>query len=175
MRIGLIRHFPVDCAQTLLMNSDEFQEWVKRYDVSPIKIREATIVPGIWDNCFCSDLPRAIETARYIYNGEIIQTELLREVPIAPVIRTKVKLPHLFWLIAARAAWLAAHPSQPEIMSQTKCRVRQCIADLPANESTLLITHGFLMRYIQQELFDRGYLGKRIVRAVHGELYIYEK
>lgn len=36
MYIGLIRHFKVSCDKQLLMNSDNFEKWVKKYDTGDI-------------------------------------------------------------------------------------------------------------------------------------------
>lgn len=49
-----------------------------------------------WETCYCSDLSRSIETARYIYKGTIIESSLIREVPIAPIFESGIKLPMYF-------------------------------------------------------------------------------
>jgi broad specificity phosphatase PhoE len=157
-----------------MMNSNEFRAWVEQYDASPIVTRKVLIEQAIWNKCYCSDWPRAIATAHDIYAGDIIKSELLREVPIAPVIKTQAKLPYLFWCIAGRMAWLASGQSQPEVFDQTKNRVRQFLAEILAEENVLIVTHGFLMMHIQQELFCKGFAGKRIIRAKPGEMYVFE-
>lgn len=108
MRIGLIRHFEVECPHKWMMSAKEFSEWVNLYDGSPIKIMDLIIEQGTWGKCYCSDLSRTIETAQHIYRGDITKSELIREVPISPVFNSKIKLPYIFWLLAGRVAWLCS-------------------------------------------------------------------
>jgi len=113
MKIGLVRHFEVDCAHKFLMSAADFREWVNRYDCSPIKTVARLRSQYTWKKCYCSDLPRAVETAQHIYEGDITKSELIREVPIAPVFESTIKLPYIFWMVAGRLAWLCSHQSQP--------------------------------------------------------------
>ena len=173
MKIGLVRHFEVDCHNRFLMTSAEFKKWVGQYDCSPVKPVNLALEDN-WDKCYCSDLPRAIETAQHIYKGDIIQTHLLREIPIAPVVETNVKLPYLFWLMAGRLAWYCSHQSQTESLSQSKDRVQRFLSEVLEEGNFLIVTHGFLMMQIQQELLNRGFSGKRIWRAKFGQIYLFK-
>ncbi|SDE01329.1 histidine phosphatase family protein [Sporomusa acidovorans] len=177
MKIGLVRHFEVNCPHEFLMNAAKFREWVNQYDCSPTKPIALPAGTDNWDKCYCSDLPRAVETAQHIYQGEIIKTGLLREVPIAPVIETNLKLPYPFWLAAGRLAWYCSHQSQPETMRQTKWRIQRFIAGIleAGNSDILIVTHGFLMIYIQQELLNKGFTGGRIRKARHGKIQVFTK
>lgn len=96
------------------LTSEEFEEWVKQYGLSRVKNREIEINKAEWDKCYCSDLPRALETAKHIYEGEIYKTKLIREVPLRPFIKTKFRFSHMFWSIFGRLAWLFSHKSQTE-------------------------------------------------------------
>jgi len=175
MLIGLVRHFEVDCPHRALMNSTDFREWIDHYDCSPIKTMDLIGEQEIWNKCYCSDLSRAIETAQHIYEGDISISEQIREVPIAPVFETNVKLPYLFWLMAGRMAWFCSQRSQPETISQTKGRVQRFVGGILEEGNILIVTHGFFMMHIQKELCTRGFLGKRITRARYGEIYVFEK
>ncbi len=175
MLIGLVRHFEVDCFHRALMNSTDFRDWVDQYDCSPIKTMDLQAAPGAWDKCYCSDLSRAIETAQHIHNGDIIKSELIREVPIAPVFKTNIKLPYLFWLVAGRLAWYCSQQSQPETLSQTKDRVRRFVTGILEEGNILIVTHGFLIMQIQKELYNQGFSGKGVTRAKYGEIYVFEK
>jgi hypothetical protein len=174
MRIGLIRHFEVDCSHKWVMSTKEFREWVDLYDCSPTKAMDLIVEQGTWDKCYCSDLSRAIETAQHIYRGNITKSELIREVPIAPVFKSKVKLPYIFWLMSGRLAWLCSHQSQPETINQTKDRVKRFILSILEEDNLLIVTHGFLMMQIQKELIDRGFSGNSFKRAKHGKVYVFE-
>lgn len=177
MKIGLVRHFEVNCPHEFLMNSTKFSEWVDHYDCSPIKPIALPLGPDKWDKCYCSDLSRTVETAQHIFEGKFIKTELLQEVPIAPVIKTNLRLPYPFWLIAGRLAWYCSHKSQPETIRQTKCRIQRFISGIleEDNRNLLIVTHGFLMMYIQKELLNKGFTGRRIRKAEHGKIQVLTK
>lgn len=176
MRIGIVRHFDVDCLHKNMLSSEEFQQWVNKYDASPIRRSDMPVNSYSWEKCYCSNLPRAIKTAQHIYQGVVTESALLREVPIAPMFSTKMKLPYIFWLIAGRIAWRFSHPSQPETLKQTRDRVQQFVAEfiLKSKASTLIVTHGFLMTLIQKELKAKGFVGDSFKRAKHGKVYLIE-
>lgn len=175
MRIGLVRHFEVECSHKWLMSAEDFREWAERYDCSPVKMRDLLIEPDIWKTCYCSDLPRAIETANCIYkDGIIMKTPLIREVPMAPIMECSIKLPYLFWLIAGRIAWRYSHQSQPETITQTKERVKKFLASIMEDDNVLIVAHGFLMVQIQEQLIASGFTGDSFTRAQHGRVYMFE-
>ncbi|HWR42076.1 histidine phosphatase family protein [Sporomusa sp.] len=176
MRIGLVRHFRVDCPHQYLMTDEEFREWIEAYDCSVIRIADMTVDTSRWEKCYCSDLPRAVATARHIYNGSISQSVLLREVPISPVCTSRIKLPYVLWLVSGRLAWLFSHRSQPETIKQTKDRVKRFVADIKTKPETsvLVVTHGFLMLQIQKELKAQGFRGDNFTAAKSGTIYVFE-
>lgn len=176
MRIGVIRHFEVDCSHKCLLSDEEFQEWVRQYDYSPIRKANMPVEKYNWEKCYCSNLPRAIETAQYIYKGVITESVLIGEVPIMPIFKSSIKLPHTFWMIAGRIAWFLSHPSQPETIKQTKDKVKRFVSDIIAESesSALIVTHGFLMMQIQQELINLGFAGEGFKRAKYGKVYVFE-
>lgn len=175
MRIGLVRHFPVDCTSPWLMSANEFREWAKQYDCSPVKIGKAAVDFYPWTKCYSSDLPRAIETAQQIYSGTITRSELLREVPITPVFDSKLRLPHSFWLMAGRIAWRLSHQSQPETIQETQKRVKKFVDGILNEDNVLIVTHGFLMVQIQKELIQAGFSGEIVRVPACGRIYVFEK
>ncbi|GMB00331.1 histidine phosphatase family protein [Pelosinus sp. IPA-1] len=174
MRIGLMRHFEVECPHKRMMSAKEFSEWVNLYDSSPIKIMDLIIEQGTWEKCYCSDLLRAIETAQHIYRGDITKTELIREVPISPAFDSKIKLPYIFWLLAGRVAWLCSQQSQPESIKQTRDRVKMFISSILEEDNVLIVTHGFLMLQIKEHLISMGFRGDEFKKAKYGEVYVFE-
>lgn len=156
------------------MTDEEFREWVGLYDCAAIKLEDMTVNTSQWEKCYCSDLPRTVETARHIYNGSISQTALLREVPISPICISRIKLPYTFWLFAGRLAWLFSHQSQPETIRHTKNRAKQFVADVitQPEKSILVVTHGFIMWQIQKELKAQGFCGDNFTAAKYGSIYI---
>lgn len=119
MRIGLIRHFKVDCKKpATFMSSVEFSAWVRHYDEASIFDMEVEGLDDDWDHCFVSDLPRTVETARKICHCPLTETSLLREVPLSPFIRTSWKLPHILWNPGGRIAWFLSRSSQIELAQE---------------------------------------------------------
>ena len=177
MFIGLVRHFKVDSDTQIFMTSDDFEEWVLKYDNSDIKENKVEIEHIKWDKCLSSDLPRAVKTSETIFKGEIIKSKLLREVPLSPIFKTNIKLPYLFWCITGRLAWNFQHKSQIETKNDTQMRANEFL-DYLNNESDsniLIVCHGFFMRVLQNELKRRGFSGQNIRNPKNGALYLYKK
>jgi len=174
MKIGLVRHFEVDCSHEFLMSAENFRKWASLYDCSPTKNVEL-LMSNTWDKCYCSDLYRAVETANCIYKGTIIKSELIREVPIAPFMESNIRLPYIFWLMTGRLAWLCSHQSQPETKNQTNDRVKKFISGIMKEDNVLIVTHGFLMVQIQKQLMERRFSGNNFTKAKCGKVYVFEK
>lgn len=176
MKVGLMRHFEVDIPWKKQMNSWEFREWMHEYDLAAVKPKNIEFFQNQWERCYCSTLPRAIQTAEYIFKGNITQTELIKEVPIQPVIETKMRMHFLFWIIFGRLAWQFSHKSQSEIASETQIRVKQFINEILLSESNVLVvSHGYMMNLIKNELKKQGFKGGKFIRAEHGRIYILQK
>ena len=177
MNIGLVRHFKVNCNAKRFMTSDDFKQWVKQYDNSDIIENKFEIGNIQWHKCFSSDLSRATETSKLIFKGEIIKTQLLREVPLAPIFNTKIKLPHIFWCISGRIAWFFQHKSQIENKRDTQRRVSGFLDSIKneSNNNILIVCHGFFMNTLQKELKSRGFTGQNIKRPKNGTLYLYKE
>lgn len=181
MKIGLIRHFKVNYHKKLFMTSKEFKEWEKNYNTSEVIIKDVNLRGIRWDKCYCSTLIRAIKTARYVYKGEIAQSDLIRETIIDPVFITNKKLPYWFWAVGGRFAWYFNHKSQEENKNTTIDKAEKFVellldeAKRDDKENILIVTHGFFMYSLQKELKKRGFIGKLITSPKNGVLYLYEK
>lgn len=177
MRIGLVRHFEVINTPKKYMTNKDFEKWVEEYDQAEIKLQSDLTKESDWEICFSSDLPRAENTANYIFEGEVIKTELLREILIAPFTKCKIVLPHTIWLALGRIAFLFSHQSQPENVDETKNRVQKFLAEVTSLSASnvLIVTHGFLMGYIKKELIKRGFKGDNFKKPYNGRIYVFEK
>jgi broad specificity phosphatase PhoE len=177
MNIGLVRHFKVNCYTNMFMTSSDFEQWVKQYNSSDITQNKFEIGNIKWHKCFSSDLSRSIKTSKTIYTGDIIKTELLREVPISPIYKTNLKLPYVFWCMSGRFAWLFHHKSQIETKKDTQRRAKEFLDSLEneSNHNILVVCHGFFMRALQKELKRKGFKGQNVKRPKNGTLYLYEK
>lgn len=175
MRIGLLRHFKVNCPHKKMMTSEEFREWSKKYEVSKV-IKKKVEMYGIeWDICYVSDLPRAITTAKEVYSGNLRIDRLLREVDNAPFIHTeKIKLPFEIWHIFGRLAWYFRSKSQPETITDTRRRINTFLDRIDwSNENILIVFHGFMIYNFQKELRKRGFKGEKLKIVKNGVLYEY--
>jgi Fructose-2,6-bisphosphatase len=175
MRIGLLRHFKVNCPHKKMMTSKEFREWSEKYEVSKV-IKKKVEMYGIeWDVCYASDLPRAVTTAQEVYSGNLMLDKLLREVDNAPFIHTeRFKLPFEVWHICGRLAWYFKSKSQPENRIETQKRINQFLDRIDwSQENILIVFHGFMLYNFQKELRRRGFKGAKLKLVKNGVLYEY--
>ncbi len=178
--IGLVRHFKVNLdTGNRLYTPNEFNIAMDQYDIAPVIIKPFDSKNIVWNKCYCSDLPRAITTAKTIFpNSDIEITPLLREVPLRAFTKKRIKLPALFWHIGARIAWHHNKPSQPESRIQTEKRIRdflEILGNRDSKENILIVTHGFFMINFHRYLSKIGYAGKIDPRPRNGILYLIKK
>lgn len=177
MKIGLVRHFKVDIKPKKYMNSEEYNEYAKLYNLSPVIPNEFFAGNHSFKVCYCSDLSRAITTANTIYKGKIIVTEKLREIPVAARFKVKKKFRLRWWDITSRIAWSFNHPSQPEGKKDTIKRINEFLDEIEKlhEDNVLIVCHAALMYSMRKELIKRGYKGDKFLRAKNGTLYVFDK
>lgn len=179
MKIGLIRHFQptrsYNCNR--FMTATEFREWVREYNMANVNYGDLRLDRTNWQKCYSSDLPRAVQTAQMIYDGEITETHAVREIPIEPIVRTNHKLHFTIWSILGRVAWLTSHKSQTEKRAETQKRVDSFVSQILSLEESnvLVVSHGGIMWLIRKELIKHGFRGPRFTKAKYGKLYVFEK
>lgn len=177
MRIGLLRHFPVDQEFPKGWNTAvDLQKWRERYDAASVSTRSFDLGGVDWPSCISSDLPRASITARAVFRGEIKYTELLREAQFATFSTGSIRLPFWAWRWMLRFAWTTGHRSQRDCRQEFERRVvivanQLCIT----KEDTLVVSHAGMMAYLSAELRRRGFAGPKFRIADHARVYIYEK
>ncbi|KAB2846515.1 MAG: histidine phosphatase family protein [Melioribacteraceae bacterium] len=178
MKLGLVRHFKVNIKPGEgKLSSSQFEEAMKNYDYADVTSNGLIINKNEWDICYSSSLPRAVKTAQTIYNGEIITTDLLCEVPILPFTKRNIILPSFIWHTAARIAWFKNKPSQPEGKIQTQKRVEEFLnlINSSGKENILIVSHGFFLGSLVRELLKRGFKGEMDMRPRNGKLYTFIK
>ena len=177
MRIGLLRHFKVNCPHKKMMTSEEFREWSEKYETARVTKNKVEMYGIEWDVCYVSDLPRAITTAREVYSGKLIIDKLLREVDNAPFVHTeRLRLPFEVWHICGRLAWYFRSKSQPETIRGTKKRIHKFLDHIDwSKENILIVFHGFMLYNFQKELRKRGFRGNKLKFVKNGVLYEYVK
>lgn len=178
MKIGLVRHFKVISPHSdKKLSSKEFNDRMDGYDIYPVKPNHLEINNAEWDVCFASTLSRARTTAETIFEGKIIHTPLIVEVPLSSFIKTDKKLHYMVWQIIGRFAWFFSHKSQKENISQTFARINQFL-DLINNsehQNILIVSHGFFMKALVHKLKKNGFEGHLDFSPQNGKLYTFHR
>ncbi len=178
MNIGLARHFQIPHAKATWMNGSAFEKWSEWYDETEVHARDIPKAGKTWSKCYCSNLPRAKFTSQWLFEGEIEFTPILREVPYTNFLPRPIPFPLFMWTSMSRLSWYINHPWQNENRSATEKRVREFVDSILLKhgnaEEILVVSHGFLMQYLQRELHRRGFTGKVPVRPTGGIIYKFE-
>lgn len=176
MKIGLVRHFKVISPNgSNMLNSKEFNNRMDGYDVYPVKPNNLEINSAEWEVCFVSTLSRARTTAETIFNGKIIYTPLIVEVPLSSFTQTNKKIHYMVWQILGRVAWLFSHKSQKECIKQTFDRIDEFIKTIEKSQhnNVLIVSHGFFMKVLVHKLKKNGFKGQIDFSPQNGKLYIF--
>jgi broad specificity phosphatase PhoE len=176
MRIGLIRHFKVDLKRSGLMTSEEYDKYSSDYDRAGV-IENEIVIDELWDKCYCSSLPRAVYTAKTVYDGEIIVTDKLMEIHSKALLKLKMKLPYHFWAALNRIGWIRNYASHPEGRSTTLKRVEEVIDEvlIQSEKNIIIVSHAGTMYEIQKILRKKGFRGDFFIKPRNGKLYVLKK
>ncbi len=178
MKIGIIRHFPVDIKQPEIgaMSSQSLKQWYSSFSNSDVKQLSVHTNESDWDKCYASDLKRAKLTAKAIFYGEIIYTDKLREMTPKIDFKQDIKLPFLVWMFFSKLSFLATHHFLSESKSELKQRIRDFLDSiLTENRNVLLVSHAVVLKNLRIELKKRGFVGPYFSIPKHGKLYLYKK
>jgi broad specificity phosphatase PhoE len=177
MRIGLIRHFPVE--QPLpsgWKTTAELEIWRQQYDTSPVILGQVDLGSTHWAQCISSDMERAVATAKTVFCRAIEKTALLREANFAQFHTGNLRLPVWLWFWIFRLSWATGHQSQRACRDDFRQRVIASANMLEGRTShTLAVSHAGMMLFLSAELRQRGFCGPKLGIAKHATLYIYEK
>jgi hypothetical protein len=176
MKIGLIRHFKVKRGYpNSIVSSQELMNWVEEYEASDVEENEVELNGIEWRSCYSSSMRRAEVTARKVFKGDVILLDDLREIPLAPLFPSRMKLPLFIHLFAIRLAWWFNHPSQAGskkvVFEKIKRIVDRAISE---NQDVLIVGHGGVMMFMRKELIRRGFSGPSFKRPENGKVYIFE-
>jgi Fructose-2,6-bisphosphatase len=175
MKIGIIRHFKVDLKKNRFMTSKEYNQYIFEYDQSEV-IPNEVVIDKEWDKCYCSSLSRAITTAKTVYDGEIIITDKLIEIPSAAWRNTNRPVPYAIWVMLNRVAWIRNHMSQPEGRRVTIKRINEIIDTIlkEKDKNILIVSHAGTLYEIQKILIRKGFAGNYFIKPRNGKLYTFE-
>lgn len=160
MKIILIRHFKVDYKWNLVYNSNDYEKACENYDNS--KVIQANLEFNHKGVIISSTMLRAIETSNLIFNKPPdICSELLREVPIKPFVKTNLALPTFIWHLIGRIQWRINYKKQPETYIESQFRVNTFLDKFMAkNEDIVIVAHGWIIKLIIKKLRRDNFHGK---------------
>lgn len=175
MKIGLVRHFRVNLKKNRFMTSKEYNEYVRKYDISDV-IPNEVVIDKEWDKCYCSSMSRAITTAKTVYHGEIIITDKLVEIPSTAWRNTNIRLPYHLWVVLSRVAWFRNHMSQPEGRRVTLKRASEILDTIlqEKDKNILIVSHAGTLYEIQKMLIRKDFRGDYFLKAGNGKLYAFQ-
>jgi len=176
MKIGLVRHFKVDHSFPMKrwFSKSEVLEWFVAYDsTTSIQYKDVDLYGINWKRCYSSPMIRAIQTAKHIFKGEIVEKQGLKELDILHQLPDRIMLPFIMWGIIVRVKSLFLNSDTRNF----ERRISECIDDIikHSDNDTLIVSHWFVMRVIQKELIKRGFTGGSIKSNDYGVLYIFER
>lgn len=176
MKIILLRHLKVIARRGLFQTGHQFDAWRDLYDNAEVYPSEFKIKKEDFPLCFASPLKRAVATAKLIYDGKVIVKEELVEVRNASFLVHVVSLPSFFYSIAGRIAWYYNLKKMPETRTQSEYRAKKFVDELLSSEkeNTLVITHGFFMHCLKDQLRQKGFKGKVPMFPKNGHPYVFE-
>ncbi|RFS17750.1 histidine phosphatase family protein [Emticicia sp. C21] len=175
MKIGLVRHFKVkqSLPRGFLIGHDALTDWFAQYDHAEVNYTTIDMRAINWELCYASTMSRAYKTARHIFKGEIEVHDDLREVSVLNLMNKKRRLPIILWAILIKRKTLSAN----EITESTKKKLADFVDKLltKPEKEILIVSHGFIMMLLQQELIARGFTGELFRNPANGKVYIFEK
>ena len=175
MKVGLVRHYKVKKAfpKKLLVSYSELKNWFDEYELAAIENNQSDLEAVEWNVCYSSPTKRAIETTMVLFNSKPRITSELKELNVLSLMNKKFKLPFIIWGILIRKKAL----SNNEITSNFKKKISSFVdLLLSKNENNVLIvSHGFVMMYLQKELKNRGFSGSYFKTPINGRIYKYEQ
>lgn len=178
MKIGLLRHYKTDHQYPGRCNSDEYNRDYQDYEKSGIIKNPPPFTGNGYTVCYSSTSRRARETAQTVFNGEIIETPEITEVPLKAIFNTKLRLPLKLWHFINRFGWGFNSPGVPETRNQSRKRALgflQQVLEAHRDENVLVVSHGFFMMELHYHLRKMGFKSQELIRFQHGGLYEYEK
>lgn len=174
MKIGLLRHFKVKLKypRKILLSYDEVFNWYVEYNRAEVDVKNVDISGGNWQKCYASPLHRAQVTVKNVFNGDITVIEELKELDILPVLKGTRRKPFLLW-----GLMLKIHSTRKNYITEKfEAGLSSFLEEILNNHKcdVLLVCHGFVMTYLQQELRKKGFNGSGFLVPAYGKVYIYE-
>ncbi len=177
LKIGIVRHFKVNLSypKSKRVSAEEVMEWFRQYDRADIVMQDPDLGETEWEICYSSDMPRAVRTAKRLFAGDVLESAVLRELPL-PVLSGRIRLPFLWWAVAVKMKQLTNRESKAKIR-QARERFCEWLATLDesGHENVLIVSHAAFMMEMSRVLRKQGFRGPTLGYAKNGKLYMFEK
>lgn len=164
MKIVMIRHGKVDMIWGKKYTSMGYDSACEQYNISDI-VPIAERLTNVNSNkiIYISELLRTYETACQLFiRTDFYKTNLFNEVPLKSYKDSTKSYPLFVWHIIGRLQWLFNNHRQLETREQTILRARKAIKLLEEkNKDCFVVTHGFYMKTLLNELKEKGYRIKK--------------
>lgn len=175
MKIGLVRHFKV--AQPLpkgfLIDFDTLSNWFDKYDEADVVTATVDMRNIAWQKCYASSMSRATKTARHIYEGPIQTHDDLREINVLGLMNKARKLPIMVWALIIKRKTFTRNAVSVEARDKLNAFVDTLLQQ--QEQEILVVSHGFVMMFLQKALTARGFSGETFGNPVNGKVYVFEK
>ena len=175
MKIGLLRHFKVKLKfpGKLLVSYDEVFKWYENYGTAEVEVKDVDLCGVDWKKCYSSPLYRAAITTGSVYKKEVTVIDDLKELDALPLLNKKSRMPFLLWGLMLKIK----STQKNDITNEFESKISDFLNDMLKNNSddVLIISHGFVMTFIQKELKKKGFKGDNFFVPAYGKVYLYEK
>ncbi len=165
--IVLVRHGEPNLSKRVQLSAAGYFDWWARYEETGLKPGQtAPEVLKLYAEgasvILCSTRPRAIETAKAIAAGRIVQVDPgLIEAPLPPPnLPGWLKLPPPAWGVIARVHWWFFNKHGQESRAQAQCRAdaaAERLIALSGDGDVLVVAHGFFNTMIGISLQRDGW------------------
>lgn len=175
MRISLVRHYRVikKFPNHFLVRHPELVRWFEEYESAPVATPEWREPDTSWDICYCSPSERAILTARHIHDKALNIAPVLNELNTLHRLNKEIRLPFLLWGLKIRNTSLSDNPDTRDFKLKIKIFVNEVVQY--EHQNILIVSHYFVMKYLQDELFELGFDGPKTHSPRNGQVYVYER
>jgi broad specificity phosphatase PhoE len=175
VKIGLLRHFKVKLKypEKLIVSYDDVFNWFEKYGREEVEVKDVDLLGIDWKKCYSSPLYRAAVTTAAVYKKDVTVVNELMELDALPLLNKKSRMPFLLWGLMLKIK----STQRNKITNEFESNISVFLNDMLKNNSddVLIVSHGFVMTFMQKELKKKGFKGKNFLVPAYGKVYVYEK
>lgn len=183
-KIFLIRHGKPAINMQIVIGSEEFSTWFKKYkntSLDPFE-KPPRLLKALLKDCrvlYVSSLKRSIESANQLSASKtVLSSSLFNEVSLSVLAIPYLKISLRAWVMMARIMWFFGLGGKVESFSKAKKRAYEAASVLiqasARYRQVAVIGHGFLNLLIGRVLLKQGWLGKKALHSPYWDCQIYE-